>query len=773
MATEDELSGAQCINIVAAVQAGMAYADVATTLGVSPATVAALCDQCAEQGLMEWCIAQRQRSSAGTPRPVLPVDYATLPQFLIAAVSAVQARRLDVATAAATFNLIPAQLSTAVLKAQTLGFATWAAQVAATTTSAPANSLTRFSCEQKIAMVAALLSGARTIEQLSAAQGVQVKYLQAQLQRAHTLGLCQWCLKMRTMALKRPRSAQMLAFEAAHPVPVPDLAAIPAIRQDAVNVIKRQELTLEQVAMALALPAEQIASWMQADVPATQEDVPAAPEVPPVLFSCEGTRRITLLAGLLSGKYGKLVATATYFHVGRLTLKRIWDEAQAQGLFAWCAAQRQAERCEFDFDLSQVPVFKLAAAHAVLTQGYSAAEVAAVLGQSVATIEAWCTTAQEVGLATWAQEIAPEQRALVAPEFAPLPSAEQAGAGSADKRTASPGKKRGDHRRSTSGARSIAIVAYYLSGLKSSRELSQELGLTAARITALARAAQQQGLIVWCAEQRARDQIQEVTPELLAFEAAHPLPEPDWEQLPLFKIAAVETVRAKTMSITQVAQALQLQSSQVSAWCHAAQEQGFESWREAQQHQPQPPRNVRVVYSGRRRINMLAVLLSKEYGAIWAVALRFHVAYQTIRSQLIAARTKGLFNWCAQMRASDLKGGAKPESWEQEQCDPQIDYSTLPPFELCAVYTVLYQGKSVAEVATVLGLEPEQIEIWLKEAQEQGFVPWAQRFTIPERILVARALIPMLAQPDHDGTASVDSLTDAPDDSADPSGHGQ
>ena len=105
MATETELSGAQCINIVAAVQAGRSQAEVAAALALPEATVATLWAQCEQQGLMEWCIAQRVGSPATSARPLLPVDYAALPQFLIAAVSAVLSQRLDAGAAAATFNL--------------------------------------------------------------------------------------------------------------------------------------------------------------------------------------------------------------------------------------------------------------------------------------------------------------------------------------------------------------------------------------------------------------------------------------------------------------------------------------------------------------------------------------------------------------------------------------------------------------------------------------------------------------------------------------------
>ena len=183
---------------------------------------------------------------------------------------------------------------------------------------------------------------------------------------------------------------------------------------------------------------------------------------------------------------------------------------------------------------------------------------------------------------------------------------------------------------------------------------------------------------------------------------------------------------------------------QVRLWCEEAQEQGLEPWRRAVLAKVRvPQRTERAFNSGRRRINILAALLSKEFGATWAVALRFHVGYQTVRALLVAARTKGLYTWCEEMRAFDRQNHYQLAA--QEFGDPQVDCSKVRPFALCAVYTVLCQGKSITEVATVLGLTPEQIITWFKEVQEQGFVAWAQRFTIPDRILVARALIPMLS----------------------------
>lgn len=740
MATETELSGAQCINIVAAVQAGMSQAEVAAALALPEATVAALWAQCKQQGLMEWCIAQRVGSPATSARPLLPVDYAALPQFLIAAVSAVLSQRLDAGAAAATFNLSPTKLSAALVQAQALGLAAWSAQVAATPRESVFYSLAHFSGAHKIAMVAALLSGTQTFEQISADQCVQVRSLRAQLKRAQKMGLCAWCQEMRAHDHKRRRSAQIVAFETAHPLPEPDFAAIPAFKQDALRALMHHELSEEQIAAALALTPETISAW-------AQELAPLHPESQDTL-SYSGTRRITMLAQFLSGRYGNMTRAAAYLHVGRSTLERFVKEAQAQGLFAWCAALRAADRAlqresEFDFDLGQVPVFKLAAAYAVLHQGYSMAEVAAVLGQPLATIRAWCALAQDVGLKAWAQVHDPKQLRLVAPELLSAEPPETSLSSEAASGAKVPAR-RGDARRATSGARAIAIVAYYLEGMKSAQQLAQELEINAARVSALARAACKQGLVEWCAAQRARDQYEGVTPELLAFEAAHPLPEPDLSSLPKFQVAAVEAVLTHTMGKKQVAAALNVKLKQVRLWCEAAQEQGLEPWRRAMLAKVRAPQRTERTYnSGRRRINILAALLSKEFGATWAVALRFHVGYQTVRALLVAARTKGLYTWCEEMRAFDRQNHYQRAA--QESGDPQVDCSKVRPFALCAVYTVLCQGKSITEVATVLGLTPEQIITWFKEVQEQGFVRWARRFTIPERILVARALIPMLS----------------------------
>lgn len=740
MATETELSGAQCINIVAAVQAGMSQAEVAAALALPEATVAALWAQCKQQGLMEWCIAQRVGSPATSARPLLPVDYAALPQFLIAAVSAVLSQRLDAGAAAATFNLSPTKLSAALVQAQALGLAAWSAQVAATPRESVFYSLAHFSGAHKIAMVAALLSGTQTFEQISADQCVQVRSLRAQLKRAQKMGLCAWCQEMRAHDHKRRRSAQIVAFETAHPLPEPDFAAIPAFKQDALRALMHHELSVEQIAAALALTPETISAW-------AQELAPLHPESQDTL-SYSGTRRITMLAQFLSGRYGNMTRAAAYLHVGRSTLERFVKEAQAQGLFAWCAALRAADRAlqresEFDFDLGQVPVFKLAAAYAVLHQGYSMAEVAAVLGQPLATIRAWCALAQDVGLKAWAQVHDPKQLRLVAPELLSAEPPETSLSSEAASGAKVPAK-RGDARRATSGARAIAIVAYYLEGMKSAQQLAQELEINAARVSALARAACKQGLVVWCAAQRTRDQFEGVTPELLAFEAAHPLPEPDLSSLPKFQVAAVEAVLTHTMGKKQVAAALNVKLQQVRLWCEAAQGQGLEPWRRAMLAKVRAPQRTERTYnSGRRRINILAALLSKEFGATWAVALRFHVGYQTVRALLVAARTKGLYTWCEEMRAFDRQNHYQLAA--QEFGDPQVDCSKVRPFALCAVYTVLCQGKSITEVATVLGLTPEQIITWFKEVQEQGFVRWAQRFTIPDRILVARALIPMLS----------------------------
>ena len=742
MATETQLSGAQCINIVAAMQAGMSQAEITATLAVPEATVAALWAQCEQQGLMEWCIAQRVGSPATPTRPLLPVDYAALPQFLIAAVSAVLSQRLDAGAAAAIFNVSPTKLSAALVQAQALGLDSWSAQVAATPSEPVSYRLTHFSGVHKIAMVAALLSGTKTFEQISADQCVPVRSLRAQLQRAQKMGLCAWCQEMRAHDHKRRRSAQMLAFETAHPLPEPDFAAIPAFKHDALRALMHHELSVEQIAAALTLAPETISAW-------AQELAPLHPESQDTLHY-SGTRRITMLAQFLSGKYGNLTRTATYLHVGRSTLERFLKEAQEQGLFAWCAALRAADRAlqresEFDFDLSQVPVFKLAAAYAVLNQGYSMAEVAAVLGQPQENIDAWCFVAQDVGLKAWAPVHDPKQLRLVAPELvAPEPIKDDTSVSSeATSGTKGP-TRRGDARRATSGARAIAIVAYYLEGMKSAQQLAQELEINAARVSALARAACKQGLVAWCAAQRSRDQYEGVTPELLAFEAAHPLPEPDLSSLPKFQVAAVEAVLTHTMGKKQVAAALNLKLQQVRLWCEEAQEQGFEPWRRAVLAKVRAPqRTERAFNSGSRRINILAALLSKEFGATWAVALRFHVGYQTVRSLLVAARTKGLYTWCEEMRAFDRQNHYQLAA--QEFGDPQVDCSKVRPFALCAVYTVLCQGKSITEVATVLGLTPEQIITWFKEVQEQGFVRWAQRFTIPDRILVARALIPMLS----------------------------
>lgn len=743
MATETQLSGAQCINIVAAVQAGMSHSEVAAALALPEATVAALCAQCAQQGLMEWCIAQRTGTKEASARPVLPVDYAALPQFLIAAVSAVHLQRLDVMTAAVIFNLSPTLLNGAVLQAQDLGLAAWSAQVAATSSEPVSYSLAHFSGAHKIAMVAALLSGTKTFEQISADQCVPVRSLRAQLQRAQKLGLCAWCQEMRAHDRKRRRSAQMLAFEMAHPLPEPDFAAIPAFKHDALRALMRHELSVEQISAALTLTPETISAW-------AQEWAPLHPESQDTLHY-SGTRRITMLAQFLSGKYGNLTRTATYLHVGRSTLERFLKEAQDQGLFAWCAALRAADWAlqrtdEFDFDLSKVPVFKLAAAYAVLHQGYSMAEVAAVLGQPQENIDAWCFVAQDVGLKAWMQVRDPKQLRLVAPELVtPEPSKDDSSLSPATAPDARGRARRGDARRVTSGARAIAIVAYYLEGMKSAQQLAQELEINAARVSALARAACKQGLVAWCAAQRARDQYEGVTPELLAFEAAHPLPEPDLSTLPRFKVAAVEAVLTHTMGKKQVAATLNVKLKQVRVWCEAAQEQGLDSWRLSVLAEGRvPQRKERAYNSGRRRINILAALLSKEFGATWAVALRFHVGYQTVRALLVAARTKGLYTWCEEMRAFDCQNHHQLAA--QESGDPKVDYSTVRPFKLCAVYTVLCQGKSITEVAIVLGLTPEQIITWFKEVQEQGFVKWARHFTIPERILVSRALIPMLSQ---------------------------
>ena len=336
MATETQLSGAQCINIVAAVQAGMSQAEVAAALALPEATVAALWAQCEQQGLMEWCIAQRVGSPATFARPLLPVDYAALPQFLIAAVSAVLSQRLDAGAAAAIFNVSPTKLSAALVQAQALGLDSWSAQVAATPSEPVSYRLTHFSGAHKIAMVAALLSGTKTFEQISADQCVPVRSLRAQLQRAQKMGLCAWCQEMRAHDHKRRRSAQMLAFETAHPLPEPDFAAIPAFKHDALRALMHHELSVEQIAAALTLAPETISAW-------AQELAPLHPESQDTL-SYSGTRRITMLAQFLSGKYGNLTRTATYLHVGRSTLERFLKEAQEQGLFAWCAALRAADR---------------------------------------------------------------------------------------------------------------------------------------------------------------------------------------------------------------------------------------------------------------------------------------------------------------------------------------------------------------------------------------------------------------------------------------------
>ena len=800
LAMSGQVSGERRIFIALTALSGVQTAQtLAARFKVAVSDIEAWVVAARQQGLLEWCQAQRKLDEE--PQMVLLLarermqaqpkfDARTFTLMQVTAVKAVLSQGLTQAKVIKIFGLADSALDKWVAQAQERGLAAWSAQITAAanqavaaaepeppTASAPKtprvftaastpesesepepesapesdqteSGLTGADC---IRVLAAYLSQQYSVPELTAASGLSAADLKRFKREVKEQGLIAWCLAQhkRDQDSTRP-SAFKLQVDCNH---------LDLFIETAVEGVRSQHFTAEQVAAILLLDAAEVAAWVdlyqqedttmsqpQPETPAPQDqssdlaaklaqlypyltapahDAPGAHQRSRIT----GATRLALAAAFLSGKFNRgelLQASASddfpayVFENMRRDLRRNLQEGS---LLPWLIQQHSSDQRagfghqpklkeQFLIDRAALPEFRVAAVEGVLEHQLPYEQVAALCGVRPNEVASWVKDAQAQGFKAWRQAQCQLYHSFEQQQELP--------------REATAGLLK------ISGRRRIDLLAAWLSGGFTQSDLAQAAGTSLGPIKNMISSIKEKGLYEWCQIQRLIDQHHSGAARILSAEQQHPLNPVmmiDRATLPQFKEAALDAVRHHGATVEEAAQVLGLEPKQIQAWLTDAEVEP-QANNGAKSAAAASVVTLPDELSGAQRINLLIELLLCEQAAVSCegVCRTYQLSADVAAALLRAVEAEGLFNWCEAQRQRD----------ENQPLKLQVtvhDGGVVDAFKVAAVEAVLKHGRSVATVAQILSLKRSELAVWSSSAMVQSFDQWVQNFSARSRAL--------------------------------------
>lgn len=139
-------------------------------------------------------------------------------------------------------------------------------------------------------------------------------------------------------------------------------------------------------------------------------------------------------------------------------------------------------------------------------------------------------------------------------------------------------KERDGRGMKVSGDRKIRIIALATTGLMSNAMLAESFHVSVSFVSVLLREVREEGLLPWCLSLRNLDKEYLGAAELLAREQKEKQPEVAFAQISAFKLAAVDAVLNRGLSVNKTATIFGLSGATLNYWIKKAKEQGLEAW---------------------------------------------------------------------------------------------------------------------------------------------------------------------------------------------------
>ena len=139
-------------------------------------------------------------------------------------------------------------------------------------------------------------------------------------------------------------------------------------------------------------------------------------------------------------------------------------------------------------------------------------------------------------------------------------------------------KERDGRGMKVSGDRKIRIIALATTGLMSNAMLAESFHVSVSFVSVLLREVREEGLLPWCLSLRNLDKEYLGAAELLAREQKEKQPEVAFAQISAFKLAAVDAVLNRGLSVNKTATIFGLSGATLTYWVKKAKELGLEAW---------------------------------------------------------------------------------------------------------------------------------------------------------------------------------------------------
>lgn len=139
-------------------------------------------------------------------------------------------------------------------------------------------------------------------------------------------------------------------------------------------------------------------------------------------------------------------------------------------------------------------------------------------------------------------------------------------------------KERDGRGMKVSGDRKIRIIALATTGLMSNAMLAESFHVSVSFVSVLLREVREEGLLPWCLSLRNLDKEYLGAADLLAREQKEKQPEVAFAQISAFKLAAVDAVLNRGLSVNKTATIFGLSGATLTYWVKKAKELGLEAW---------------------------------------------------------------------------------------------------------------------------------------------------------------------------------------------------
>lgn len=139
-------------------------------------------------------------------------------------------------------------------------------------------------------------------------------------------------------------------------------------------------------------------------------------------------------------------------------------------------------------------------------------------------------------------------------------------------------KERDGRGMKVSGDRKIRIIALATTGLMSNAMLAESFHVSVSFVSVLLREVREEGLLPWCLSLRNLDKEYLGAADLIAREQKEKQPEVAFAQISAFKLAAVDAVLNRGLSVNKTATIFGLSGATLNYWIKKAKEQGLEAW---------------------------------------------------------------------------------------------------------------------------------------------------------------------------------------------------